>query len=299
MSVTLRIVNQIFPSLKVTNIQHLVFVTFSDAFVFQTNVGCRSLTLALPYAIIFVSVGDFKKIMFDPPEEVRDITILPIYVWDKVLLPFVKPVPVRVKEPHLRKMIADLTVGESYFGMVFRWMRDKETGLPYRNATGCIAKLLSNRFNRKIEVKGMARFRIVKYLETDKPYPVAEIKFFEEERRTEFHYTLDELIQAMRETFETINRLANKLAQEAGLDEKTFHFDFADFDPIEFSFQASIIFNLDEGDYLKLLNLMDPVWRYRYIRETLEELEENYTTRLERSKFLKLFLNFKDNPNLD
>lgn len=235
--------------------------------------------------------------MFDPPEEVRDITVLPIYVWDNVLLPFVTET-VRVKEPHCRKMVADLAVGESYFGMVYRWMRDRETGLPYINATGCIAKLLSNRFNRKIEIKGMARFRIVKYLETDKPYPVAEIKFFEEERYQQALYTEEELMEAVRETCATANRILGKIALETG-DTRDFSFGETEFDPIEFSFLAARLFSFDEDEYLKLLNLMDPIWRFKFIRQFLEEFEEEEDAKFARKKFLKHFLDLRNNAEFN
>lgn len=234
--------------------------------------------------------------MTETPEEVRHITQLPIFVWSDVLLPYDTTLKsVHIDEPADRDLLADITFGDRFFGVTNKWLTDKKTGLPYINGVGTIATLVeSNTFaggDSNIKMKGISRYRIARFVETDKPYPVAEIIFFND-------------IENEPEKLESLTREACLLAQQImtkifrALGEPTYeaplmnplNFDF-------FSFMIAPLFSFDLGDHLKLLQADSAKIRLEYgigvLKQMLSAVEDN----IERKKLLASFQNIKNNPN--
>jgi Lon protease-like protein len=199
------------------------------------------------------------------------------------------------------------------FGVTFERMLNREIGLPHVNSIGCIARILKcHTFasgDSNVKVHGLARYRIVRYLETDKPYPVAEIKFFEEEneryhgdiRLQEEARTAPEREELLTKTRVTLQRVQTKLFRALG--DKDYEAPMLpQVGAVETSFLVSRLFIFDEGDRLHLLNSPCPIHRMKFIIERLEEVEERVDDNLERAKFLAPFMklaNNRDNPNLN
>lgn len=246
--------------------------------------------------------------MFLPPEEVREVTQIPIFVWDKVLLPFdTTTKKIRITDPQIVQMLEDIEFGDRIFGVSSHWLTDRQTKLPYINATGCFAKLLEfDKFasgDANVKMKGLARYRVVEYLETDAPYPFAKVKFFEEESRS-----LRGVIEEDEELQEDLTREASLVGQRivtkimhALGQNKDYEFPLIKPEPLFFSFMAAPLFSFDSGGFLKLLQAMSVEIRLRFIIEWLEEFEERVDENAERHKFIAPFLdleNNKNNPNL-
>lgn len=245
--------------------------------------------------------------MFQSPEEIRSIKQIPIFVWENVLLPFDTPLKtIHIIEPKYVQMLEDIALGDRYFGVTFKWMVNREINLPHVNSTGCIAELLEcNSFasgDANIKIKGLARYRIVKYLETDKPYPIAEIKFFEEENEKYAEQLLanqdDELLEEeLRKTCLTAQKVMTKIFRALGNNEYEFPL-MNPPDPIPFSFLVGPLFSFDNGDLLHLLNCSSPIYRLQFATEWLENYEVAVDDNIERKKFLKPFQKIKNDPRL-
>lgn len=250
--------------------------------------------------------------MFLPPVEIRDVKQLPIFVWDDVLLPFVHWFDsIHVAEPKYARMLADIEFGDRLFGVTYDAMVDRKTGLPHVNSTGCIARLTECRTfasgDSNIKIEGLVRYRIVRYIETDKPYPVAEIEFFEEENER-FHNAVrieeqaqraGELEELVEKTILTAQRLMNKVLRALGKKEDAQRLSAPD--PVSFSFLMSALYIFNADDRLHLLNSPCPIHRLEFIARRLEESEARIDDNLQRREFLKPFLklaNNQSNPNL-
>jgi hypothetical protein len=253
--------------------------------------------------------------MFLPPEEVQHLTELSLLVSKRVALPFViEPNPVRVTERKYIELLDDIWFGERFVGFVSSWLINRDhpsgpIGLPYVNATGCIVGLTAyNRFkddDATVKIKGLARFRVVKYLDTGKSYPTAQIEFFEEEnvghhdaeRVKDFAARADELDELSRRTCIVIQRVMTKIYRALGSQDFEMPL-LRPPDPIAFSFAAAgLLGTFDEGDYLHVLQCSCPFLRLEFICEAFEDYEKRVDNNLERKELLKPFQHIKNNPD--
>lgn len=246
--------------------------------------------------------------MFLPPDELLDVKQIPIFVWDRILLPFDSTQKsVHITEPKYVELLSDIEFGDRIFGIVPRFMRNRETKLPHINATGCFAKLTElDKFDSgdaNAKMQGLARFRIVEHLNTEKPYPVAAIKFFEEEDRS-LRGTLieDEALnrELTREACLVGQRIVTKIMRILSK-KNDYEFPLMKPEPLFFSFMMAPLFSFDFDDYSKLLQAMSIEIRLRYGIERLKEMETQVDDNASRHKFIDPFLklaNNKNNPNL-
>ncbi|HEX8367645.1 MAG TPA: LON peptidase substrate-binding domain-containing protein [Pyrinomonadaceae bacterium] len=235
--------------------------------------------------------------MTETPEEVRHITQLPIFIWSEVLLPYETPLDaVHIDKPADRQLLADITFGDRFFGVTNKYLAEKKTGLPYINGVGCIAALVeSNTFaggDSNIKMRGISRYRIARFVETGKPYPVAEIIFFNdiESEPEKLESLTREACLLVQEMMTKMLRTLGAPAYEAPL------LNPPDFDL--FSFTMASLFSFDLGEQLKLLQANSARIRLesgiRVLKKILSGVEDN----IERKKLLAAFQNIKNNPTL-
>lgn len=234
--------------------------------------------------------------MTETPEEVRHITQLPIFIWSDVLLPYDTTLKaVHIDQPADRELLADITFGDRFFGVSNKYLTDRKTGLPYINSVGCIATLVeSNTFaggDSNIKMKGISRYRIARYVETAKPYPVAEIIFFNdtENEREKLDGLTREACVLAQELMTKIFRALGEPTYEAPLMNPP-NFDF-------FSFMIAPLFSFDLGDHLKLLQANSAKIRLEYGIQVLKEMVSAVEDNIERKKLLAKFQNIKNDPN--
>ncbi|HEX8737321.1 MAG TPA: LON peptidase substrate-binding domain-containing protein [Pyrinomonadaceae bacterium] len=234
--------------------------------------------------------------MTETPEEVRHITQLPIFIWSDVLLPYDTTLKsVHIDKPADRQLLADITFGERFFGVTNKQLTDKKTGLPYINGVGCIAALVeSHTFaggDSNIKMKGISRYRIARFVETDKPYPVAEIIHFHdiEDEPEKLESLTREACLLGQELMTKIFRALGEPTYEAPLMKPT-NFDF-------FSFMMASLFSFDLSDHLKLLQAHSAEIRLEYGIGILKEMVSAVENNIERKKLLANFQNIKNDPN--
>lgn len=190
--------------------------------------------------------------MFETPEEVRHITQLPIFVSSDALLPFETSETIHIDKPADRQLLADITFGERYFGVTNKYLTERKTGLPYIDGVGCIGKLIeSNTFasgDSNIKLLGISRYRVKSFVETGKPYPVAEIiPFNDVEPDAE---KAEELESLSRELCLILQRIMTKMIHSFG--DPNFEAPLFEPEIIPFSFLMGQLFSFDLGWRLKL-----------------------------------------------
>lgn len=115
---------------------------------------------------------------------VRHIKEIPICTQETVVLPYEKS-SLKVSEAVIKRMISDVEKSEILLGIVER--EKGETILPAVGSIGVAADIeedgdkLSGK-SQIVKIQGIVRFTIDEYVETDKPYPVARITFFEDDK---------------------------------------------------------------------------------------------------------------------
>src|SRR6267142_625612 len=122
--------------------------------------------------------------MSEAMDRVRGVRELPLFPLPVVLFPGV-PLPLHIFEPRYREMLSDIRVSNSFFGLSYfdSSTSDKET--PPVGHTGCVAEvtevqeLADGRSN--ILTIGLIRYRVEEYTESDGPYLVARVSFFEDQ----------------------------------------------------------------------------------------------------------------------
>ncbi|MGH9902287.1 MAG: LON peptidase substrate-binding domain-containing protein [Pyrinomonadaceae bacterium] len=122
-------------------------------------------------------------------ERVRGVRELPLFPLPLVLFPGV-PLPLHIFEPRYRQMLADVRVGNSLFGVsYFDASTSEYADRPPVGHVGCAAEvaevqpLPDGRSN--VLTLGLARYRVQSYVETDTPYFVGRLEFFEDEPEEE------------------------------------------------------------------------------------------------------------------
>ena len=255
--------------------------------------------------------------MFLPPEEIRDLNEIPVFVSNRIILPFVNDgKPVRVTEAKYIRMLDDISFGDRLLGVIPGVMTNRHSphhgplGLPYVNATGCIAELTEyNRFkddDATIKLKGLARFRIVEYLDAQKSYPIVSFKFFEEENKS-YHNKLrmefwekeaEKRQRVMSEACAAANKLLNKILRAMGSPEFEEPFLTPTGDPVKLSFLLPHLYQCGEDEFLHLLQSPCPIHRFESFIEWAEDYEKRVDDNIERKELLKPFLHIKNDPEL-
>lgn len=117
-------------------------------------------------------------------EKCRDIKEVAIFPHDLLITPF-EFMTLQVSDPKLKQMLDDADKDEVYPGMGFR--EKDEKALPAVGSIGVGFDIdeidkKSVRGTYIVKIRGVVRFTLDEYLETDKSYSVARITFFEDER---------------------------------------------------------------------------------------------------------------------
>lgn len=117
---------------------------------------------------------------FDKIESVKQLALFPLPL---VLLPH-EILPLHIFEPRYQQMLRDIEPERNLFGISFFEPKDAFSDKPEIGSTGCVAEirevqtLEDGRSN--ILTAGIIRYRLLNYVDLDKPYLTAEVEFFED-----------------------------------------------------------------------------------------------------------------------
>src|SRR5918998_514188 len=121
--------------------------------------------------------------MSEASDKVRGVRELPLFPLPIVLFPGV-PVPLHIFEPRYRRMLADIRVGDSLFGLSFFDASESDMDIPPAGHLGCVAEVTEVQAmpdgRSNIITIGLIRYRVEAYVERGAPYLIGEVSFFED-----------------------------------------------------------------------------------------------------------------------
>jgi len=221
--------------------------------------------------------------MSEALDKVRGIKEIPIFPLPLVLLP-IEILPLHIFEPRYREMLSDVTATNKLFGVqLFEPKEEFETSPPV-GSIGCVAEIRDvqpmpdGRSN--ILTNGVIRYRVLSFVETDKPYLIGEVEFFEdvEEDPGPQQKTADEVF----ELFERIAKAAFKMSGNRG--------QFPEIeraDPEPMSFLVTAAFSFDNEKKYRLLEMNSTTKRLRSLKKMLVNAAEQMESSAEITEIAK------------
>lgn len=203
--------------------------------------------------------------MSEASEKVLGITHLPMFPLPLVLLPN-ELLPLHIFEDRYRKMLADVEAGNRFFGVTLFNSTESFIERPPIGSIGCVAEVrevqsLPDGRSNVITI-GLIRYNLIDYVETDEPYLVGDVDFFEDEAEDDL--SLNPLADEVFALFKRIARAAHKLSGERGAFP-----DIPQAEPEQLSFLVTAAFNLEPELKYELLETRSTIERLNRLREIL------------------------------
>ncbi|MGD9562744.1 MAG: LON peptidase substrate-binding domain-containing protein [Pyrinomonadaceae bacterium] len=204
--------------------------------------------------------------MSEAAEKVESLRHIPIFPLPLVLLPG-ELLPLHIFEPRYRQMLADVSAERNVFGVSLFEQGESLVDRPDVGSVGCVAEvrevqpLPDERSN--IRTLGLIRYRILEFIDLDKPYLTAAVEFFEDVAEDE--ETLESTADEIFGLFERVARAAFDLSGSRG--------PFPELqrsDPERLSFVVAAAFNFENGPKYDLLELESTIERFGKLRTILE-----------------------------
>jgi len=208
--------------------------------------------------------------MSEALEKVKGITQLPLFPLPIVLLP-IEILPLHIFEPRYRELLKDVESSNKLFGLHYFEPKEEFETRPSIGGIGCVAEVREvqempdGRSN--IITCGLVRYRLLDYVESDTPYLVGEVEFFEDDSEN----TAEELKAAER-VFELFQRIAKAAFRMSGTRGRFPEIERTDPEPM--SFLVTAAFSFDNEKKYKLLEMTSTTKRLRRLRKLLSGAAE-------------------------
>lgn len=203
---------------------------------------------------------------------------LPIFPLPLVLLPY-EVLPLHIFEERYRQLMADIGPEGGRFGITLLEPAGSFIDRPDIGTVGCVAEIKAvtalpdGRYD--IVTTGIKRYRLVDHIDSDKPYLVGRVEYFEDEPEAEV-----ELRPLADQVFELLERIA-KAAFKMNARGSRFP-EVPRLDAQAFSFLATVAFNFDNELRYGLLEMSSTSSRLEKLRELFSgivgQVEENVVT---------------------
>jgi ATP-dependent Lon protease len=204
--------------------------------------------------------------MSDASEKVLGIKQLPIFPLPVVLMPS-ELLPLHIFEEKYRQMLKDVELQKNLFGLSYFDPQETFAERPAPGTVGCVAEINDVQMlpdgRSNILTMGIIRYRITDYVQTDAPYLVAEVEFFEDEK--EEGARLNELSDEVFSLFKRVAKAAHKISGQRG--------EFPDIpqaEPEQLSFLISSAFNLENDLKYRMLETRSTTERLENMRDILK-----------------------------
>jgi Lon protease-like protein len=221
--------------------------------------------------------------MSDALEKVRGVRELPLFPLPVVLFPGV-PMPLHVFEERYRRMLADVRVTNSLFGLSFFNEIESVGERPPEGHVGCVAEVVEvqpledGRSN--ILTVGVVRYRVVDYVESEEPYLVARVEFFEDEEEDQ-----ELLARSATEVTEVFGRIAR--AVRALNDDRAALPELSTDEPERLSFLVAAAMDMDNELKQELLELRSSAERLSRLSRLLTQVVSGYEERARTHKLAR------------
>jgi Lon protease-like protein len=213
--------------------------------------------------------------MSDALDKVRGVRELPLFPLPVVLFPGV-PLPLHVFEERYRRLLADVRVTNNLFGLSFFDTAEGGGVRPAEGHVGCAAEIIEvqplDDGRSNILTVGLVRYRVASYAETDEPYLVARVEFFEDEE--EDAELLASRAHAVTELFERIGRAVRTLN-----DDRASLPDLPEAEPERLSFLVASAMEMDNEIKQELLELRSGAERLARLHRLLLQAVGSYEER--------------------
>ena len=233
--------------------------------------------------------------MTDSFERVRGVSELPLFPLPLVLFPGV-PMPLHIFEERYRQMFADVSAGNSLFGLSYFDINTATNTRPPVGHVGCAAEVVESQSlpdgRSNILTVGLIRYRVIEYVEAGEPYLVGRVEFFADEREDEAL-----LATRARHVAELFTRIV--LAVRALNNDRASLPDLPDADPERLSFLVAAAMELDGEARQGLLELRSGAERLERIGNLLSQVVGNYEERARKHKLAKGNGHGGKHPKLD
>lgn len=200
-------------------------------------------------------------------EKVSGIKHLPLFPLPLVLLPN-ELLPLHIFEPRYLQMLRDVSLDTNIFGVTFFEPAESFIERPEIGTIGCAAEareiqaLPDGRSN--VLTIGLARYRLVKYVDAGEPYLVGEIEFFEDSDEDEVR--VKALADKVFRLFQRVANAAHKLSGERGAFPE-----IPQAEPQSLSFLIAAAFNLEIDIKYELLKTRSTLKRLNRLRDILKQ----------------------------
>jgi Lon protease-like protein len=203
--------------------------------------------------------------MSEAMDKVRGVTEIPIFPLPLVLLP-IEILPLHIFEPRYREMLADVTATNNLFGVQLFEPKEEFDARPEIGSVGCVAEVRDIQSmpdgRSNILTNGIVRYRLIDYVEADKPYLVGKVEFFEDVEESEGpkQKSADDVFAL----FERIARAAFKMSGNKG--------QFPEIEraePEPMSFLVAAAFSFDNEKKYRLLEMNSTTKRLRSLKKML------------------------------
>jgi Lon protease-like protein len=194
---------------------------------------------------------------------------LPLFPLPLVLFPGAA-LPLHVFEPRYRQLLRDVQAGDGRFGIVLA----TGSGAPAAGLVGCVAEVRDARTlpdgRSNLVVDGGARFAVVRLVDTDRLYAVAEVVPYADARDADAELGDDEAaalatgLARVRALFARVARAAGQLA-----DSEAPPAPLPDDEDLAFAIAARVDFEL--ADRQRILESRSPEERLAFVGDLLEQ----------------------------
>ncbi|HYH85733.1 MAG TPA: LON peptidase substrate-binding domain-containing protein [Pyrinomonadaceae bacterium] len=213
--------------------------------------------------------------MSDALDKVRGVHDLPLFPLPLVLFPGV-PLPLHIFEERYRRLLADVRVSNNLFGLSYFDPSASIGDRPEVGHVGCATEVVEAQplpdGRSNILTVGLVRYRVTEYAESDEPYLVARVEFFEDEEGDPS--LLRKRSDEVTEMFMRIVR-----AMKAINDERGSLPELPQGDPERLSFLVAAVVEMEAGDKQQLLETRSTAERLRRVYNLLAQAVEGYETR--------------------
>ena len=207
-------------------------------------------------------------------ERLRGVRQIPLFPLPLVMLPN-ELLPLHIFEERYRKMLRDVEAGDHLFGITLFEPDASIAEKPAVGTVGCVAEV------RQVEmlpdgrsnslVMGLARYRLLEYVDEGEPYFMGEVEFFEDE--DENSKKLQPLADEVFELFGRMARAAFKMSGGRGTSPE-----IKRADPEALSFLITAAFNFENDKKYGLLEMTSTTQRLQELQKillkTVDQMEE-------------------------
>lgn len=206
--------------------------------------------------------------MSDALDKVRGIEKLPLFPLSLVMLPN-ELLPLYIFEDRYQQMLKDVEHTGKMFGVMLFEGEESLVEKPEIGAVGCIAEIRESELlpdgRSSIVALGIVRYRLMDYIDSDDPYLVGDVAFFEDDIDDEedAESTADEVFALFQRIASAAFKMSGNRGNLPEISRGT---------PEQLSFLVTAAFNFENELKYELLEMTSTVERLSRLKDLLAKM---------------------------